>query len=470
MPGATQLIPQANPSSKSLSLLLVDEHSFIPESLRQVAEQLGFKVFAAESLTAALRHLSGRNVDLVLLEAGLSRGDTRDTIARIKALQPQAEIVLTVSNPGVEPVRQAADSGASQVLRKPFKIEELKRVLQKIAGRPISGEYRELSHGGGERVSQSVYKEMVGQSPEMRRLRRIIERTASSKHPLLILGEKGTGKSTLARLIHATGVLRERPFVHVDCGSTPPSVLEGRLFGSPASAAPEQAALTTGGTLLLEAIGEMPLSMQGKLFRALQEKEIRQAGGGKPLLVNVRVVASTRRDLEGAVQQGTFRRDLYLRLNVVALRLPPLRERRDDIPELAECLLRNIALENGARYSLSPETVKRMLTYDWPGNAGELEDALRHAVSVSPDSVLVPDHLPPEIQAAGAPSDSSVSDPVRILPLAEVEKKAIIDTLNQLNGNKQMAAQLLGIGKTTLYRKLKEYGIGRGLPGRPFGH
>jgi len=464
-----QLIPQANPPSKNSSMLFVDEQTFIPESLKQVAEQLGFKVFAAESFTAALRHLSGRNVDLVLLQAGLSGGDTRDMMARIKALQPQTEIVLTGRNPAVEPVLQAAGNGAGQVLRKPFKNEELRRVLQKIAGRRALGEYREANHSGRDRATGSIDGAMVGQSPEMRRLRRIIERTASSKHPLLILGEKGTGKAMLARLIHSGGVLRGQPFVHVDCGSSSPVLLEGRLFGSPASPAPEQAALTTGGTLFLEAIGEMPLSMQGKLFRALQEKEIRPAGGGKPVPVNVRVIAATCRDLDGAVQQGTFRRDLYLRLNVVALRLPPLRERRDDLPELAEHFLRKFGLEKSVRYSISPDAMKLMLTYDWPGNVGELENALRHAVSVSPDPVLVPDQLPAEIQAVGARSDSSVSDPVRILPLAEVERKAIIDTLNQLNGNKQMAAQLLGIGKTTLYRKLKEYGIGRGLPDRPLG-
>lgn len=467
MPGAMQLIPQANPPLKNSSVLIVDEQPFIRESLKQVAEQLGFKVFAAESFATALRHLSGRNVDLVLLEAGLSGVDTRDMIVRIKAAQPQTEIVVTGRSPATESVLQAANSGASQFLRKPFKNEELRRVLEKIVGRRIVGELRKANDSSRERATGSIDGEMVGQSPEMRRMRRIIERTASSKHPLLLLGEKGTGKAMLARLIHAGGVLRGQPFVHVDCGSSSPALLERRLFGSPASAATEQPALTTGGTLFLEAIGEMPLSLQGRLFRALQEKEIRSAGGGKPVPVNVRVIASTCRDLDVAVQQGTFRRDLYLRLNVVALRLPPLRERRDDLPELAEHFLRKFGLEKGVRYSISPDTMKLMLTYDWPGNVGELENALRHAVSVSPDPVLVPDHLPAEIQAAGARSDSSVSDPVRILPLAEVERKAIIDTLNQLNGNKQMAAQLLGIGKTTLYRKLKEYGIG---PDRPLGH
>jgi len=462
MPGAMQLIPQANPPLRNSSLLIVDEQPFIPESLKQVAEQLGFKVFAAQSFAAALRHLSGRNVDLVLLEAGLSGGDTKEMIARIKAMQPRTGIVLTGRNPALEPISQPPYNGAGQFLRKPFKSEEIRGVLEKIAGSRIVGECREANDSGRDRSPVSIDNEMVGQSPEIRRLRRIIERSASSKHPLLIVGEKGTGKAALARLIHVSGALRGQTFMHVDCASSSPSLLEGRLFGVPASAAPEQAALTTSGTLFLEAIGEMPLSIQGKLFRALQEKEIRHPGGGKPVPVNVRVLASTCRDLEGAVQQGTFRRDLYLRLNVVALRLPPLRERRDDIPELTEHFLHNFALEKGVRYAISPETMKLMLTYDWPGNVGELENALRHAVSVSPGPVLAPDHLPPEIQAAGAPSDSPVPDPVRILPLAEVERKAIIDTLNQLNGNKQMAAQLLGIGKTTLYRKLKEYGIGRG--------
>jgi two-component system response regulator HydG len=307
---------------------------------------------------------------------------------------------------------------------------------------------------------------MIGQSAGMLRLYRIIERTASSKHPILILGEKGAGKSSLARLIHAGGSLRDHPFVEVNC-ALPFSPLESALF-APSSIAMGQHALGVRGTVFLRAVAEMPLVLQGRLFRALQEKEIRPPGGGRALPVEARVIAATDRDLDAAVQQGTFRRDLYLRLNVVALRLPPLRERREDIPMLAEHFLRALSEHSGVVYSMSPDTMKVMLDYGWPGNVRELENAMRHAVSASRGALITPAHLPPEMQTRVS-SESTAAEPGKIIPLAEVERKAILDTLQQLKGNKQMAAQMLGIGKTTLYRKLKEYGIGRGSVDRHLG-
>lgn len=456
MPGATHLISQGNSDSKALSILIADEDRVIRETCRQAAEELGFTIVSAESFSAALRRLSVRPAELVVLGIGLPGADVPAMLSSIKAVQPSAEIVLTGRQPTADSIQAAIKHGAYDFLAKPFSSADFVRLLQRIAARHL---FPAQPSAGNGRLSDT---NMIGQSPEMLRLYRIIERTATSKHPVLILGEKGTGKSSLAHLIHAGGSLRDRPFIEVNCALSTPSQLESALFGSSSSPL-DQPALATRGTVFLKAVAEMPLAVQGKLLRALQEKEVRLPGAGKARPVEARVIAATHRDLESAVQQGTFRRDLYLRLNVVALRLPPLRERREDIPALVEHFLGKIAASaRHSRYSLSPEAMKLLLNYAWPGNVRELEEALRQSALSSNGSLITPSHLPPELQLRTT-ADRLPSDPGKILSLAEVERKAILDTLHQLNGNKQMAAQMLGIGKTTLYRKLKEYGIGRRL-------
>jgi two-component system response regulator HydG len=251
----------------------------------------------------------------------------------------------------------------------------------------------------------------------------------------------------------------------VDCAATADGVLESQLFGpiksTNGSGKSREGlfAMASGGTIFFDEIGEMPLDIQGKLVRALQEREFHVYGNGKTIAVDVRIVASTSRDLETAVQQGTFRRDLFFRLNVVGLRLPPLRERKEYIRPLAENFLERVGQARQAQYTINPEALKLLQMYEWPGNVRELENCLERAVAMSAGSVLQTSDFPPHIRSAAL----RAADPgkqARILPLAELEKQAIIDALRQLNGDKLMTARALGIGKTTLYRKLKEYGIG----------
>jgi DNA-binding NtrC family response regulator len=305
---------------------------------------------------------------------------------------------------------------------------------------------------------------MLGQSPEMQKLYRIVTKVASSKHPVLVQGESGTGKETMARAIHSNGPFSERPFLLVDCAATGPGALENELFG-PIKSANGSArsrdglfALASSGTVFLDEIGEMPLDVQGKLIRALQEKEFHAQGSGKPIPVDVRIIAATSRDLETAVQQGTFRRDLFFRLNVVSLRLPPLRERKEDIRPLAEHFLEQAGRTRQIQYSINPEAAKMLQFYEWPGNVRELENCLERAIAMSPGPVLQTADFPPHIRTAALRAVVPGKQ-ARILPLAELEKQAILEALQQLNGDKLMTARALGIGKTTLYRKLKEYGI-----------
>lgn len=323
----------------------------------------------------------------------------------------------------------------------------------------------------GERLkSNSGFGSITGQSAEMRRLYRNISKLAPGRRPVLLLGESGTGKETVARAIHSHGLCPDRPFVAIDCASEPmlvESELFGRAKGQPAWAGKSDRLMGVAGAIFLDEIGALSPELQAKLVRALQERDIRPTRGDEP--VEARIIAASSRDLELAVQQGTFRRDLYFRLNVASLRLPPLRDRRDDISLLAEQFLENWSAENGVRSSVSPAAMELLVSYDWPGNVRELKECLQHAADARPASVLDVNDFPAHIRLSETRSGAKTA-PARganILPLAEVERRAILNTLERLNGDKLMTARALGIGKTTLYRKLKEYGTGDARMTRP---
>jgi two-component system response regulator HydG len=284
----------------------------------------------------------------------------------------------------------------------------------------------------------------------------MIARVACSKHPILLLGEKGAGKSAVARAIHALGSFPERAFVEVDCSDPGANLADSDWFrskdGSPA------------GTLLFREIWAMPPLVQAKLARHFQEREIRAIDDGKATLAEARIIAASSRDLELAVQQSTFRRDLFQRLNVVSLQVPALRERKEDVGSLAEHFLGRAAFGKGVRYSFTTDAAKALLSHEWPGNVAELKECIECAVAVSANPVLRVEDLTIK---QGSSEESGPFADNRILPLAEVEKQTILRALERLNGDKVTAARMLGIGKTTLYRKLKEYGISEPWISRP---
>jgi len=448
--------------AESLFLLIVDGDRSVRDLCKDVAGSMGFKVYAADSPRAALRQMELQPVDVVLLDVRQSTQDGLDLLAKFKETHPQTELIMLSGQATVDSVVTAMKSGACDFIRKPFKEEELRTLLTRAAGR--------LRNSLEDRIvrehpqSHPGYKTLLGASAEMQKLYRIIAKVATSKHPVLVHGESGTGKETVARAIHADGPFHERPFTVLDCASAAPGMLEAELFGpAKSSPGPIKAKETTlvlagGGTLFLDEIGEMPLDLQAKLFRTLQEKEFHPPGSTKSVPVDVRIIAATSRDLEMAVQQGTFRRDLFFRLNVVSLRLPPLRERKEDVRLLAEHFLDRIGEGKHVQHSISTEAMKLLLLYDWPGNVRELENCLERAAAMSPGPVLQAGDFPPHIRTAALRTVVPGRE-TRILPLAEMEKQAILDALQQLNGDKLMTARALGIGKTTLYRKLKEYGI-----------
>jgi two-component system response regulator HydG len=314
---------------------------------------------------------------------------------------------------------------------------------------------------------------MIGRAPEMEKLYRILSKVAVTSHPVLILGESGTGKELVARTIHAYGPNSQKPFLPVDCGSLVPTLIESELFGyvkgafTGANRSKDGLLVSAeGGTVFLDEIGELSLDLQAKLLRALQEKEVRPVGATHRIPIKARIVAATNRDLAAMVEKGTFRKDLFYRLNVVNLRLPSLRDRREDIPLLAAHFLDRISREHGRKFNLSDEALRTMMRYDWPGNVRELENSVERACALSSGPILHLGDLPTQLQqqgleerratVAGEPENGGAA---AVKTLAELEREAILGAIRALNGDKLQAAKMLGIGKTTLYRKLKEYGV-----------
>src|SRR5438067_4704940 len=297
----------------------------------------------------------------------------------------------------------------------------------------------------------------------MEKLYKLVSKASLSSHPVLILGESGTGKEMVARAIHYSGPFRDKPFIPVDCGSLVPSLIESELFGyvkgAFTGAAKSKEGLFTiaeGGTIFLDEVGELSPDLQAKLLRVLQEKEIRPVGSTKSVSVNVRVLAATNRDLEQAVAQGSFRLDLFYRLNVLNLRVPPLRERREDIRLLAAKFLEQSSHCSGRSHQLSDEAMRALVAHNWPGNVRELENCIERCCAMNSGPVIHIVDLPNSISGSMARPTPNGTDE-RVVPLSLIEKQTILKTVTQQNGDKMLAAKLLGIDKTTLYRKLKEY-------------
>jgi DNA-binding NtrC family response regulator len=456
-----QAVPPQIEGANFLNLMIVDDERAIREVCREVAQSLGFNTYVADSAEHAYRTLDPQGIDVVLLDLKLPGAGGLEALHQIKERRPDAVVVVVTGYGTVHSAVQAMKNGAYDYVTKPFSMDELRLLLDRVASHlKLKTENRILR----EKIkSKQGFGSIVGRAPEMERLYRIIAKAAHSSHPVLILGESGTGKEMVARSIHFSGPFRDKPFIPVDCGSLVPTLIESELFGyvkgaftGAVQAKDGLLAIAEGGTVFLDEIGEMPVDLQAKLLRAIQEKEIRPVGSTKRISINVRILAATNRDLEQAVAQGTFRRDLYFRLNVLTLRIPPLRERRQDIPLLATYFLERLARDSSNEHSLSDDALKAMLAYDWPGNVRELENCLERACALSTGPIIHISDLPSSIHGVNAIPIGSESS-TKIVPMAELERQTILGTITQLNGDKLLAARLLGIGKTTLYRKLKEY-------------
>jgi DNA-binding NtrC family response regulator len=448
-----------------LNLLIIDDERSMRESCREVAQSLGFHTLVADSPEHAYQSLDTHPVDVVLLDLRLPGTNGLEILREIKRSRPETLVIVMTGFATVQSAVQAMKLGAYDYITKPFNFDELRLVLERVTTHlKLTSENRLLRE---QLKAKHGFGSLVGHAPEMEKLYRIIAKAAHSTHPVLILGESGTGKELVARSIHYSGPYRDKPFIPVDCGSLVPSLIESELFGyvrgaftGAVRAKDGLMATAEGGTIFLDEVGELPVDLQSKLLRAIQEKEIRPVGGTRSLPINVRILAATNRELEAAVQQGSFRRDLYFRLNVLTLRIPPLRERPQDIPLLLGNVLDRINASTQTQHNIGDDALRLMLAYDWPGNVRELENCVERACTTCSFSTIHVADLPTGLrnfQAFPKPEIQG-TEPDAITPLDRVEKQAILHAIDVLKGDKLQAARRLGIGKTTLYRKLKEYG------------
>jgi DNA-binding NtrC family response regulator len=350
--------------------------------------------------------------------------------------------------------------GGHDLVTKPLDAREIRRVLERVTESEAARQPTESRAENGE--ARTEIPDLIGLSERMRKIHRLIGKVALKRHPVLILGESGTGKELVARAIHQLGPWSEQPFVPVDCGALTPTLIESELFGHVRGAFTGAQQARTGllaaagaGTVFLDEIGELPIELQSKMLRALQEKEVKPLGSNERVRFEARIIAATNQDLEAAFKRGTFRKDLYFRLNVVSIKLPPLRERKGDIPVLVRHFIARYADRTGPA-EVSDEVLGRLMSYEWPGNIRELENCIQRAVALGAGPIIQMQDLPSSMimRLSGTPSSRR-----ELSTLQSLERRAILQALEATGGDRVRAAKLLGIGKTTIYRKLKEYGL-----------
>jgi DNA-binding NtrC family response regulator len=444
-----------------LNLLVLDDDRNVREACREAAQALGYGAVALDSVERALWLVQSQPTDIVLLGTKPGTAGALNVLRDIKDRRPNIEVIILTNQGTVASAVEAMKAGASDYIAKPFGLADLKRTLEAVASRlKIKTEHRSVIE---KNRSARGFAGMIGRTPAMEHLYRMIAKAGQTAHPVLITGESGTGKEMVARAVHYSGPRQGSPFIPIDCGSLVPTLIESELFGYEKGAftgavRPKQGllAIAEGGTVFLDEVGELPLDLQSKLLRTLQEHEIRPVGGTKTVSIDVRILAATNRDLDQAVAQGTFRRDLYFRLNVLGLRIPALRERREDIPLLVQSWLERLSRDSGKHYEISEDAMNALLTHTWPGNIRELENCVEQCCAMNSGPVIHITDLPDRISDARRTATSEL--PEAIVPVAELERRAILGAIAALNGDKLSAAKRLGIGKTTLYRKLKVYG------------
>ena len=478
--------PGLNSEELRIRLLIVDDEQTIRKLCVTVGEALGFICLEAESGESALTLLEEQPVHMILSDMVMPHMSGLEFLEKVKKIVPRTEVALMTGHGSIETAVQSMKLGAYDYITKPFSpLEELRLFLRRMAEKVRLVEENEFLRQRTD--SETAVHGIVGSSAKIQEVLRLASRLKDTRTSVLISGESGTGKELVARAIHFRGAFANRPFVAIDCGSLVPTLIESELFGYEKGAFTGalkskqglfQAADT--GTVFLDEIGELPLELQAKLLRVLQEKEVRPVGSNQRVKVDVRVIAATNRDLEAAYKNKTFREDLYFRLNVVTVHVPALRERRSDIPMLVNWFCERYA--PGSDLHVSNAAMKALMNYDWPGNVRELENCVERAVALGNGSLIDLSDLPPSIAGLNIPvsrlnSDSaaslvsslasatlnapagSPSAPLSTTDLEEIERATIQRVFEQVKGDKALAGRMLGISRATLYRKLKRYNI-----------
>jgi len=448
--------------SGKAKIVVVDDDATMREALRETLAGEGYAVLAVDNAIQAIAELEKQEADLVLADLTLPRVSGLELLDSIRRQWPGLEVIVITGQGSIETAVDAIKRGAYHYVTKPFTPDEIIHLVGQALER------RRLVHRK-ERLEEEVSllrgaHQLVGQSEPMRRINEIIQTAAGSDATVLVQGESGTGKEIIANAIHAQSRRTRGPLVKMNCAAVPETLLESELFGHEKGAFTgadrrrigrfEQA---DGGTLFLDEVCEMHPRLQAKFLRALQEREIERLGSSATIPVDTRIIAATNRDLQKALEEGLLREDLYYRLNVILLRVPPLRERMDDVPILAMHFLRKYAArEHSSMSSIAEEALNVLLSYSWPGNVRELENAIERAAVLGKGEQLRARDLPPQVHRGG--DDERPLIPAH-LTLEEIEKLAIAQALRLTGGNKSEAAERLGIHRTSIYDKMRRYGI-----------
>jgi len=443
---------------KKVKILVVDDEAIVRESLQDWLTSAGYQVFTAENGPKALDIIGREKMGIVITDLVMPGMDGIELMKRAKEILPSIEVIIITAYGSIPTAITAMKDGAYDYIEKPFCPERAELLVEKLA------EHQELVEENlslRQRLEDRYrFENIIAKSSKMQRVIEVIKVVAKSNATVLITGDSGTGKELVARAIHSQSHRRNKPFVAVSCAALPESLLESELFGHEKGSFTGAYAqkkgkfeFSNGGTLFLDEVGEMSANIQVHLLRVLEEKEFARVGGNEPIKVDVRVISATNKDLRKAIEKQEFREDLYYRLNVVSIELPPLRERKEDIPLLAEHFLHKFAMENQKEITgFSPEAMEFVLDYEWPGNVRELENAVERAVILAKDSIITIADLPQENLSQVRLASTGKN-------LKEVEKNHVLNVLRETGGNYSEAARILGISRMTLYNKAREYGF-----------
>lgn len=443
-------------------ILVVDDEKNIREGLGKSLELDGYETVLAEDGSAALNIMEEDEIDLVITDLKMPGMSGDELLRRVVSDWPSVSVIILTGHGTIETAVQSMRNGAFDFLTKPVNLERLSMLVKRaLSSRELVLQHRALQEELNQRRQSS---KILGKSPQMRKILDLIQQVAPTRASVLITGDSGVGKELVADALHAMSDRREKSFVKVHCAALSESLLESELFGHEKGAFTGAVNRKRGrfelahmGSIFLDEIGEINQTVQIKILRVLQEKQFERVGGEQTVDVDVRLIAATNRDLKAEIEQGNFREDLYYRLNVVNIHVPPLRERKEDIPLLVSAFLKEFSEENGKSIMGIDNKAKAALyNYEWPGNVRELRNSIESAVVMSRGDFITPDDLPPHIGGAGD------EDYIRLrmgVSLPEAEKQIIKETLLAERGNKSRTAEVLGIGRKTLHRKINEYGI-----------
>jgi len=449
-------------TDNSANILVVDDDEDTRELLREVLSEEGYRVNTSGSAEEAMDAGQREAFDVIISDMRLGATlNGLDVLRAYKIVQPESEVILITAFGSMETAIEAVKAGAFDYISKPFKIDEvLLQVQRALANRKLLRENRSLKRQLG---SQGELSSMVGNSPKMLEIFKKIAMVADSRSTVLIYGASGTGKELVARAIHYNGPRADQRFYAVNCGALTESLLETELFGHVRGAftgATEKRGIfeaASGGTVFLDEVSEMSPALQVKVLRTLEEQEVRRIGSNEVLKVDVRIIAASNSSLVECVQEGRFRQDLYYRLSVIEIDLPPLQERVEDIPLLVEHFLKKLGQERSLAFSISPQALSLLINYSWPGNVRELENALKSAVALNRTGLIVPEDLPDKVRAETREANRVEDLYSDLPPLEEVERRYLAHVLKVTGGNKVRTSEILGIDRRTLYRKAEKY-------------